>query len=529
MISVCDLSLWFGEKAILDGLSFDVQKGETLAIIGESGGGKTSLARVLLGLIEGQYWREDKPRPKGFHWSGEAHIEGVDMLRADKADLKSVRGSKMGLIVQALADALNPHLTILQHMQEMLTIHGMTALAADQALLQYNIPQALHDRYVVGLSGGEIQRVLLALALIPKPDCLILDEPTASLDPGNREAAIASFRQGSQQRAQILITHDLDLARTLSDQVGVLYCGRLVEQGPTEQLFNAPSQNYTRSLLKLGAGERVLSGGSSVPRKQNASAVSCPSRWKETAEDRAGPQEGLHVAGVTHAIGDKILLKAQSLFVPAGSCLALVGPSGCGKSTLARLLTGFETPQTGRITWLLAEEGDLSVSGKDVCQDRPGHQATAALIAQHPHRALARHFTVAECLAEPRRLQSQQGGCWGRRTALSGEEEDVKTLLAHVGLPTENAFLARKASTLSGGEAQRLVIARALAMHPKYLVADEPTSSLDMRARTRILQVLHDLKVHHNLALVLLTHDHDAAHFLADHKKQFIDSRLRPW
>lgn len=503
MISIENLSLYIADKPILQNVSLAVTRGETLAIIGESGGGKTSLARLLLGLINGHYW-QDEPKhpkaPKGFHWSGKALLDNLDIARATKAELKAVRGKKIGLIVQALADALNPHLTILQHIEEVLAIHNLTHLNAEDACLEFNIPQNLHHRHASSLSGGEIQRVLTALALINKPDALILDEPTASLDPANKQRAIHSFLKDHQNRSQILITHDLDLAQKLADRVAVLHRGRIVEIGTAEQIFKAPSHPYTRDMI--------------MPMTQNRLSQTDEAGGRQhMADEKQKRESGLQVKDLSHGFAGQSLLKHQSFFVPKGQCLAIIGPSGCGKTTLARLLTGFEPIQSGQITWI---ENALS---KSSATER------SALVSQHPHRAMARHFSVMDILSEPLLLVGNKGE---QKLDPNEKKARILELLDQVGLPTRDDFLTRKTTGLSGGEAQRLVIARALATNPDFLVADEPTSALDMYAKAQILSLLQELKEKRGLAVILLTHDHHVVDQLADHCLEFKDGTLQP-
>ena len=253
MIEVSNLSLFFSDQRILNDVSFTLKKGETLAIIGESGGGKTSLARLLLGLLAGKPIETTQKgllkRTKGFRWSGRACVDGIDMLNAKVKEIKEVRGRRIGLIAQALSDALNPHLTIEQHIEESLRNSGAMNPTSEEICRSYNIPSQLCDQYPSHLSGGEIQRVLSALALAKRPDYLILDEPTASLDPANREIAIKTFQRNSKLRGQILITHDLALAEHMADRIAVLYRGEVIEEGKTKDFFRCPKKPYSCALL----------------------------------------------------------------------------------------------------------------------------------------------------------------------------------------------------------------------------------------------------------------------------------------
>lgn len=465
MIRVSNLSLWFADRPILTDLAFEIDRGETLAIIGESGGGKTSLGRLLLGLIP-------RHRTGGFRWDGDVRVGDVDPSDPPRF----YRGRQIGLVVQAMSDALNPHLTVRQHLWEVASAHRLTGIEMSAICLTYNIPETLLDRHPASLSGGETQRVLTALALVAGPPCLILDEPTASLDWANRKLAVAALERGSGNRSQLLITHDLDLVRRMARRVGVLHSGRLLEIGPTEQVLDHPMQAYTKSLVDHAEGRLR------------------PRRRAKAGQNSAA---ALVVSALSYGYGSAPLLRDISLSVAGGTCIAIIGRSGSGKSTLAGLLTGFRAMQAGQL-------------------ELPS--GPAVLIPQHPHRALARHFTVRAVLAEALKLT-------GTRTA---GRDTVNDLLHRVGLPATPEFLARKTAVLSGGEAQRLVIARALVGNPGCLVADEPTSALDGIARMQILAILRSLVDEAGIALVLFTHDLAAADTIADQCIELVDGNLSP-
>lgn len=511
MIRLDRLSLSFGQRPILTNISFEIRRGETLALVGESGGGKTSLARLLLGLVPGRRTESrDSRRPQatGFHWSGAAWVGDLDVLRAGAAQMRAFRGREIGLIVQALSDALNPHLTVKQHMQEMLNARRRRGVDAREACLAHNIPEELHDRFPAKLSGGEIQRILTALALVSRPRYLVLDEPTASLDPVNKERAINAFTAGREERSQLLITHDLDLASRLADHLGVLHRGQLVEMGPTDEVLDNPTHPYTQALTGIDAsagnrhGRTIFVCTDLLP---EADAGFLPGRLQTPVL-----REGLQVLKLSHRVNGQPVLREVSVFAPPGTCLAVLGASGCGKSTFARLLTGFDQAQAGTIVWF--DETSLK-------KDRRGHPGggglaeplPSALVSQHPHRAMAPHFSVADVLREALRLTKRTYS--DTRTCI---QERIDALLLQVGLPTDPDFLDRRTAVLSGGEAQRLAIARALATRPRFIVVDEPTSALDMCARVQVLNLLNALKRKEAMTLVIFTHDMDAVFHLAD-------------
>ncbi|MDF9302189.1 ATP-binding cassette domain-containing protein [Tritonibacter mobilis] len=559
MISIQNLSLFVGETALLQDISFDVAEGETLALVGPSGAGKSSLARLLLRLPEGQITKAPRrsfdPRPKGLarlcarnpsgrmRWSGQALLEGTDLLRATPAQMRRLRGQQIGLIVQSLSDALNPQLTLRAHIAELKAQHPHLA-TPETICTEFNLPTALLDQLPAQFSGGETQRVLTALVLLPQPGCLILDEPTAALDPDNQARTLRMLEHGRSARAQILICHDPALAAQLADHIAVLDRGRLIEFGPARRLQHQPRHALTRALL--------------TPPRPSRPTAALPSRREAI----------LRIEALSHSHGKAQVFQDLSFSLHRGACLAVRGPSGCGKSTLAHLLVGLAPCQQGRITWLGRPESEPKSAPKPApdseTESDAGSKRTPAprtrprigYVPQLPHRALTAHFTVAQTLAEaqtlaqktPHRLFSGPSlGPWqwpwkktehrtvhstghgaeqwtGRATWLRRPHlatpaacRAAREALRAVGLPTGAAFLARRTRDLSGGEAQRLCLARALLCNPEVIVADEPTSALDPRAQAQVIHTLQDLKHRAGIALLLITHDPQVADQLADH------------
>jgi ABC-type glutathione transport system ATPase component len=556
MISIQNLSLFVGETALLQDISFDVAEGETLALVGPSGAGKSSLARLLLRLPEGQITKAPRrsfdPRPKGLarlcarspsgrmRWSGQALLEGTDLLRATPAQMRRLRGQQIGLIVQSLSDALNPQLTLRAHIAELKAQHPHLA-TPETICTEFNLPTALLDQLPAQFSGGETQRILTALALLPQPGCLILDEPTAALDPGNQARTLRMLEHGRSARAQILICHDPALAGQLADHIAVLDRGRLIELGPARRLRHQPRHALTRALL--------------TPPRPSRPTAALPSRREAI----------LRVEALSHHHGKAQVFQDLSFSLHRGACLAVRGPSGCGKSTLAHLLVGLAPCQQGRITWVGRPESEPKPASESETAYDAGSKRTPAprtrprigYVPQLPHRALTAHFTVAQTLAEaqtlaqktPQRLFSGPSlGLWqwpwkktehrtGHSTGHGAEQwtgrstwlrrphlatpaacRAAREALRAVGLPTGAAFLARRTRDLSGGEAQRLCLARALLCNPEVIVADEPTSALDPRAQAQVIHTLQDLKHRAGIALLLITHDPQVADQLADHR-----------
>lgn len=489
MIRVENLSLFLDEKPLLQNLNFEIFAGQTLALVGESGGGKTTLARLLLGLLQGRPLKTGETLGPGigFTWSGAAWLGKINLLTAGRKQMQILCGREISLIVQALSDALNPQLTVLQHIEEFLQIHGLDDRNAVDEAVAYNIPKRVLYRYPVNLSGGEIQRVLTALALLNNPACLILDEPTASLDMANREIALRAFEHGLADRCQILITHDIDFARRFATQVAVMKQGRFVETGPVDVVLTNPKTQYTQQFLKQKTTPEWL---------KQRSVARCATAEPARLQDKGKPR--FLVQDLNHTIDGQLLLHGVSMSVAAGQCLAIHGASGSGKTTLARILAGFEPLQSGHVQW---QERGMSIS------------PVAALIPQHPHRAMARTFTVEEVLHE---------AMWFGPEV----QDDLKCILRQSDLPQNQSFLRRRTVDLSGGEAQRLVLARALILRPQVLIADEPTSALDVQTRMHVIETLRRAMRDHKMAVILVTHDLWAATALADHTCNLAAGRL---
>ncbi|MFS4583461.1 ABC transporter ATP-binding protein [Phaeobacter sp. C3_T13_0] len=494
------LCLWHGQRAILSNVSFTIPTGQTLALIGASGSGKTSLARLLLGVLPGRTCDTNvtvSHDRHGFRWSGRAEVLGVDMLQASLRERRKLRGAGVGLIVQALADALNPHQTVLQHIAELLPVSRHRQAEASSLCTKFNIPQRLLHRYPASLSGGEIQRVLTALALVKRPKALILDEPTAALDRGNRIRAVAVLDDGRAQRSQLLITHDLELAEQMADQVAILHGGALVDTGPVVDMLAGPGAANTKSVIGFRAGPT---------RRHNKLGIT---PLVPSPEPFIADPPGLVVQNVSYQRGSTQLLRDVSCVVTPGRCLAVLGPSGCGKTTFARLLAGYDALKTGQLLW----------RERLGAPPRTCHPGELALVSQHPHRALARHMTVAEVLVDTCRLN--------RGTGIASSDANMMDLLEKVDLPRDEKFLSQRAADLSGGEAQRLVIARALSSRPRCLIADESTASLDQVMRDQILHLLRRLMTEDKLALIVFTHDPKVAGALGHDIRFLSDGQLR--
>ncbi|MBB4268026.1 ABC transporter ATP-binding protein [Roseospira visakhapatnamensis] len=544
MIEVENLTVRHGEVPVLDRVSFALRPGRPLAVVGESGGGKTSLALALMGLSPGTV-------------TGRVWIGGEDMLTFDARRLRRYRGRQAALVIQAVADALNPHLRVADQVADAITSHRLAPPTearrrAERLLADQGLPAAIGDRHPSGLSGGEIQRVLLAMALANAPDLLILDEPTAALDRDIRDHVLSVVRRAAQDRCCLLITHDFEVARGIGAEAAVLYGGRLVEHGPATVMLDRPRHPYARGLLRARPDRVSGKDLQGIPGHFERRRVGCPfvNRCHQAIDTclesdppmteiadapghrlachRGGVVAAVTVRGLTKAMGNHLVLRSLDLDLEAGETVALCGASGCGKSTLGRILAGLETADAGVVTVdgaattlpgqspgriasrLTRTTGPTrGVNPPYIIDSRAESRDSAlALIPQHPQTAIAPHFTVLQAVAEPLRFVAGMDGA--ERT------ERARERLRAVHLPDTDAFLARRTHGLSGGELQRVAIARALVRDPAVLIADEATSALDVSAQAKIVRLLMDLQEQRGLSILFITHDPVLAERIAD-------------
>jgi peptide/nickel transport system ATP-binding protein len=507
-ISVAFRSDGHSVPAVTD-VSFSVATGEVLAVVGESGSGKTTLAMSLLGLL-----------PGNATVSGAAFLGGRDLFGIDREQLRAIRGDEVGLVFQQPMGALNPVFTVGAQLIEAITVHRSVArttarLRAVELLTLVGLadPKRRLGAYPHELSGGQAQRVVIAMAVANEPSLLIADEPTSSLDVTAQAEILELLRdlRGRLGIGILLITHDMGVVADLADRVVVLRRGRVVEQAGAAELFAAPRHEHTRQLLGAvlssatptpgpanGPTERSAGGGG-----HRAVAMDPPERSVQD-DPPAGvtlairhltiQYPGRRGAGTTHAV-DRV-----HLHVAAGEVLGLVGESGAGKTTIASAVAGLVKPI----------EGTIMVSGDDLnaLRGRALREARARIgvVFQDPTSSLNPRATVADSIAEPLRLHATfRGAALGRR---------IDALLDAVELST--SLRDRFPHELSGGQRQRVGIARAIALDPHLLLADEPTSSLDVSAQARILDLIRRLQADLHFACLYISHDLAVIERLAD-------------
>ncbi|GAB4400301.1 MAG: dipeptide ABC transporter ATP-binding protein [Rhodoferax sp.] len=488
LLRVQDLTVRFGAQTVVDGLSFDLEAGSCVALVGESGSGKSVSALSLLGLVPDA------------HIQGQAWFDGRDLLRLPQSALRAVRGGDIAMIFQEPMTALNPVLTVGQQIIEVLQLKlGMplpearaqaVQLLADTGIVQ---PAQRVDSYPHQLSGGQRQRAMIAMALAGHPRLLLADEPTTALDVSLRTQILDLLARLSRQRGMtvLLITHDLNLVRRFAQRVLVMAQGRLVEQGPTARLFEQAQHPYTQTLL------------ASQPRPHPQLMVRSPTapdpmlRTQSLCVDYAVPKPGwrgwFSQARFT-AVRDVDLALAP------GTCLGVMGESGSGKSSLAMAVLAL-LPSRGSI-WV---EGQAW--GHAVARDARRAKALRARVQavfQDPFSSLSPRMTVEEIVGEGLRVHAPTLSASQRRARVLKSLVDVG-LISHADEGW--ALLGRYPHAFSGGQRQRLAIARALIVEPALLVLDEPTSALDVTVQQQVLQLLQTLQLERQLSYLLITHD----------------------
>ena len=491
LLQVRGLQVRFGAKSVVRGVGFEIARGEKLALVGESGSGKTITALSLLRLL-GDAAVE-----------GQAMFAGRDLLQLSEREMRGVRGGDIAMVFQEPMTALNPLMTIGQQIAEILMLKkGLTgaecAQAAIELLAKTGIPEPARraGSFPHQLSGGQRQRAMIAMALASEPQLLLADEPTTALDVTLRGQILdlLSDLQRQTGMAVLLITHDLNLVRRFADRVAVMQHGHIVEQAHTAHLFANPQHPYTRQLLDSTPQRHVHPVPDDAP-------VHIAAEQLRVAYPTALP--GLRG---WFKKGEFVAVQGANFQLRQGQTLAVVGESGSGKSTLAQAVLG-----------LLPSQGTLAVDGQawqqPATRNTPANQALrrcVQVVFQDPFSALSPRLTVEEIVGEGLRVHAPQLDASARR-------HRVVQALAEVGLHSHQfpGLLQRYPHAFSGGQRQRLAIARALILQPQVLVLDEPTSALDARIQKQVLALLQQLQHERGLAYLLITHDMEVVRAMA--------------
>ncbi|UGX85270.1 ABC transporter ATP-binding protein [Phyllobacterium meliloti] len=481
LLSVRDLSVAFtqnGRQSIaVDHISFDIAQGETVALVGESGSGKSVSALSILKLL---------PYPPASHPSGQILFNGQDLLDSDEDDLRRVRGNDITMIFQEPMTSLNPLHSIEKQIVEVLKLHqGMGDKPAKERTLALlnevgiREPEKRLDAYPHQLSGGQRQRVMIAMALANKPKLLIADEPTTALDVTVQAQILQLLAdlKKAQGMSMLFITHDLGIVRKIADRVCVMTKGKIVETGPTKEIFDNPQHEYTRHLL------------AAEPKGNPPSAdlSAAPVMRGEQVKVWFPIKQGFLRRTVDHVKA----VDGIDVTIRAGQTLGVVGESGSGKTTLGLALSRMISSQ-GVIRF-----GEKDINQFSFKQMRPLRRELQ-IVFQDPFGSLSPRMSIADIVAE---------GLAVHEPKLSADERDARVVAAlrEVNLDPENRF--RYPHEFSGGQRQRIAIARAMVLNPRFVMLDEPTSALDMSVQAQVVDLLRGLQQKHNLAYLFISHD----------------------
>ncbi|HWA53580.1 MAG TPA: ABC transporter ATP-binding protein [Solirubrobacterales bacterium] len=494
LLTVEDLRVSFatqsGRVQAVDGVSFELKPGEVLAIVGESGSGKSVTAQTVLGLT----------RSHNATISGSIELGGKELISAGDAELRDVRGARVGMVFQDPMTSFNPVYRIGRQIAEAIRAHREEVGKAEaheraiELLDSVGIPDAARrvDAYPHEFSGGMRQRAMIAMALALDPEVLIADEPTTALDVTVQAQILALLERLNRERglATILITHDLGVVAEVADRVLVMHEGEIVERGDLERIFYSPTDPYTRKLL-----DAVVRIDTAVPlraRRESEALLEVTDLVKHFPLKR-----GLLIAREVDRVR---AVDGVSFSVRQGETLGLVGESGSGKSTLSRTILQLLEPTSGSVRFEGREL--VGLSRRELQPLRREMQ----MVVQDPYASLNPRKRVGQIVGEPLRLQGEAKGGELRR--------QVQGLLERVGLAAEH--YDRYPHEFSGGQRQRIGIARALALRPKLIIADEPVSALDVSIRAQILDLLAELQADFGLTYVFVAHDIGVVRHVSD-------------
>ncbi|WP_426232551.1 ABC transporter ATP-binding protein [Pararhizobium sp. DWP3-4] len=493
LLSVRDLSLEVAQRGVevVKKVSFDIEPGEIFGIVGESGSGKSLATRAIISLLP----------PAIKVTGGQVVFKGRDVLSMSEAGLRELRGAEIGLVFQEPMTSLNPSMTIGRQLEEGLTLHTNMRPATRRERILVMLqrvgirdPDGALSAYPHEFSGGMRQRIMLASVMLLKPALLIADEPTTALDAVIQRDVMELMVEltKAEGTAVLLISHDLPMVARYTSRIVVMEKGSLVEQGTTEQILEKPHHPYTRKLLSslpIRGEVRTIDTISAPMISARNIVVDYPGR--KSLFKKGTPKRALH--GV-------------SVDIHAGEVVALVGGSGSGKTTLGRTIAGLVNQSSG----------DILFQGRERSADWRDYRLNCQMVFQDPYSSLDPRMTILSLVEEALRL-------------VPGIDRAAKTKRAYetleeVGLGTEYAL--RYPHELSGGQRQRVAIARAIARRPKFLIADEPVSALDVTVRAQVLTLFSDLQKRYGFSCLFISHDLGVVEQVADRVIVMQDGRI---
>ncbi|WP_217537050.1 dipeptide ABC transporter ATP-binding protein [Vibrio metschnikovii] len=497
-----------GVHVAVKSLTLDIQRGEIVGVVGESGAGKSTVGNAIIDLLS----------PPGTVAGGEVFLNGEKISGLSIEKMRQVRGSKIGFIFQDPMTSLNPLFTVEQQLTE--TIHANMKVSNEQAyqralalMNQVGIPQPENrlKQYPHQFSGGMRQRVVIAIALAGEPDLIIADEPTTALDVSIQDQILSLIRDLCKKNnvGCMLVTHDMGVVSNVTDRVAVMYRGDLVEFGPTAKVLGNPDHPYTRSLISAVPRSDIKLDRfplvSYIEQASELAPLDIKTHWLGQSQDQrayTGPLLNVEQVNLRFVTKDSLFASRReyvqasnnvSFQVHEGETFGLVGESGSGKSTIARVIAGLYQPNEGRVTF----EGIDLTALKSEKQRRPIRRQMQ-MVFQNPYTSMNPRMKVMDIIAEPIRFHHLTDN-------ESQTRQIVHDLLEYVGLGRMAGV--KYPHEFSGGQRQRISIARALATRPRLLICDEPTSALDVSVQAQILNLLKDLQQELNLTMLFISHD----------------------
>ncbi len=512
LINIKDLSINFGTASAVKKAEMIIKQGQIMGLVGESGSGKSTLANAIIGLL---------PHAANII-DGTMEFEGRDMLKFTKNQWQELRGREISYVSQDPMSALNPTLRIGQQMVDIQygsdDTNEVKLKCALDALEQVRMPNSKSrlDMYPHELSGGQKQRVCIAMAIMSRPKLLIADEITTSLD-ATLEVQIIKLLKELQSEigcAMLFVTHHLTVVEALCDEVTVMYNGDIRETGSVQKVFSSPSDDYTKSLL-LCDPARIKEKCRRLPvmSKLELKSISDPKMDKARIDTLVAPALSIENLSVNftkqRSLADLLqrrpgmcieAVKDATLSIAIGETVALVGESGSGKSTIARAVFRLITAQGGKV---LFDDADLLQANP---QEMRAARNRMSMMMQDPIGSLSPRTTIGAAVVEPYIISGQSSDL--------NLGEEANRLLELVGLPSD--FSNRYPHELSGGQARRVGVARALALNPKLVIADEPTAGLDVSIQGEVFNLLASLREKMKLSILIITHNLHVVRHLAD-------------
>ncbi len=528
LLNVKNLSISFrntkNNVEVVHSISFHINRNEILGVVGESGSGKSVTAMAILGLLS----------KKESSVGGELLFEGQDLLSLTNENIRKLRGSKIAMIFQEPMTALNPSMTCGEQVSEIISLHlkkTKSKIKKEVISLFKKVklprPDEIYNNYPHQISGGQMQRVMIAMAIACKPKLLIADEPTTALDVTVQKEIIALLKeiQKETKMSLLFISHDLGLVSQISDRTLVMYQGNIVEEGTVQEIFKAPKKSYTKALMSSRPGLKgrlkVLPTITSLSKKEFTPIEVTPQERAFKHKKIYTKRPILEILNIKKEyysnagfFNKKKIVSAVddiSFKVFEGETLGLVGESGCGKSTLGRIILQLDKTTSGSIKYkgkelTILSSNELRSLRKDI-----------QLIFQDPYSSINPRMLIGETIMEPMKVH---------QIGKNDRERKNKVLSILKSVELDTSFFNRYPHELSGGQRQRVGIARTIAMEPKLIVCDESVSALDISVQAQVLNLLNELKEVYGFTYIFISHDLAVVKFMADQLLVMKDGKI---